>query len=267
MIRHRHDNEFFLFTQHEHALLSARLAERIDGSVIARPAPQTLRAIALHDSGWPLHDDAPTLNKDGEPLHVFETPPGVAVRVWAESARIAAGQDAYSGLLVSIHVLGLSMLSLGSHRSPHDVFELNKFQHRQVELQEQLRLRLGLRIDMPLEQGLAPPHTSTAEDALLFDYRLLRATDQLSLALLCRENLFDSMDGIFPRPGAATIRIQVQRPHDFAARLDPWPFAGGSLQLAVPFRRVPARSYSSEFEFRQVYATAKVEAANVHLSH
>ena len=47
--------------------------------------------VSLHDCGWPLHDDRPTLNSQGQPLHVFETPVTLATQVWTASARRAAG--------------------------------------------------------------------------------------------------------------------------------------------------------------------------------
>ncbi|HSU66058.1 MAG TPA: DUF3891 family protein, partial [Tepidisphaeraceae bacterium] len=108
MIRHRREDEFLLFTQHDHALLAGRLAEHISGALIARPSPETIQGIALHDCGWPLHDDEPTINPRGLPLHVFETPPEISTVVWSASARRAANKDPYSGLLVSLHVLNLS---------------------------------------------------------------------------------------------------------------------------------------------------------------
>lgn len=263
MIRHHHGSEFWLVTQNDHALLSGHLAERMSGRVIARPAPQTIRGIALHDCGWPLHDDAPTVNARGEPLHVFEAPPPVATRVWSESARLAVAEDAYAGLLVSLHVLNLSVMSMASHKSPHDVFELNKFQHRQVELQEGLRRRLGFRVDVALTHGLAELGASPEEDALLFDYRLLRAMDQLSLALLCSEHVFDALDGIHSRPGAAPINIRIHRLAEFTMRLDPWPFDAALVELTVPFRRVVAGAYATDQQFRLVYAAAGVEEATV----
>ena len=90
MIRHPQGTELLLFTQHDHALLSGRLAERIDGSSIAKPSPRAVEGISLHDCGWPLHDDHPTLNPAGLPLHVFETPVSLATQVWSASARRAA---------------------------------------------------------------------------------------------------------------------------------------------------------------------------------
>ena len=43
-------------------------------------------------------------------------------------------------------------------------FEVNKFQHREVERQEQLRRQLGLRTDLPLTHGLAEPQASAEDD-------------------------------------------------------------------------------------------------------
>lgn len=263
MIRHRHGSAYFLFTQHDHALLSGRLAERISGQPVARPSDRAIQGIALHDCGWPLHDERPILNAKAEPLHVFEAPLWVATQVWSASARRAANKDPYSGLLVSVHVLNLSAMSLASHRSPHEMFELNKFQHQQIEFQEDLRKRLGMRVDAPLTLGVARPNTSPEEDQLLFDYRLLRALDQLSLALLCSEDLFHSIDGLLTGPGGQAIQIRLERPADFHVRLNPWMFDAPRLELSVPFRRMPIQPFGDQEEFRFEYDRAGIEQVDV----
>jgi hypothetical protein len=265
MIRHRRGEEFLLFTQHDHALLAGRLAEKLSGSVIERASPPAIQGIALHDCGWPLHDDEPTLNADGQPLHVFETPPAIATRVWSASARRAANLHPYSGLLVSLHVLHLSLMSQASHSAAEDVFELNKFQHGQIELQEQLRPMLGLRIDRPLKHGLAPPGTSADEDRLLFDFRLLRAMDALSLALLCSEKLSVTMDGLLTRPDGEPGCLSVTRPAEFTVNLAPWPFQANSLEDQVSVRRVPARSFVNESDLRDSYTEAPTESIQVRI--
>lgn len=263
MIRHRHGDDFYLFTQHDHALLSGRLAEQIAGSIIARPSPSAIKGIALHDCGWPLHDDEPTLNSRGEPLHVFETPPEIATRVWKASTLRAANIDPYSGLLVSLHVLHLSLMAHASPPSPGDVFELNKFQHAQIELQERLRPQVGLRIDRPLTHGLAPPGSGPAEDELLFHFRLLRAMDALSLALLCSEPLSITMEGLMSQSGGNAVDFSLTRPSEFTVELDPWPFMPGPHEHQVRFHRVPARRFSDETDLRDAYATAPTETATV----
>ena len=263
MIRHHQGDDFLLFTQHDHALLSGRLAEHVGSDSIVRPSPQTIEGIALHDCGWPLHDDEPTLNDRDEPLHVFETPPDVATKVWSASSRRAANKDSYGGLLVSLHVLNLSLASQGAHKSPHDLFAINKFQHAQIELQEELRPRVGLRTDLPLTHGLARPGDSPGEDALLFDFRLLRAMDALSLALLCSEPLKVSMEGLLASPGGYEIAAVVQRPGSFTVSVKPWLFDEESLEFQVPFRRVPARRFQNVNEFREAYVAARPETIGV----
>ena len=68
----------------------------------------------MHDCGWPLDDDAPTLNGEGLPLHVFESPVSLATRVWGASVAGAIERGDYQGLLVSLHVFGLSAIILAA---------------------------------------------------------------------------------------------------------------------------------------------------------
>src|SRR5690349_21028782 len=122
MIRHRRGDEFLLIAQHDHALLSGQFAERVGNDTFAAPSPfqETVDGVALHDCGWPLHDEHPTLNDKGLPLHVLESPMSVAVGVWTESARRASEKDAYSGLLVSLHVMALSAIAQTHDPTPHE---------------------------------------------------------------------------------------------------------------------------------------------------
>ncbi|HYE18393.1 MAG TPA: DUF3891 family protein, partial [Tepidisphaeraceae bacterium] len=208
-----------LITQHDHALLAGELAKRFGGNGFAPPSPSndTILGVTLHDAGWCLHDDAPTLNPGGVPLHVFEVPVPIAVRVWSASVDQAIVAGDYPGLLVSLHVLNLSAL-LMSHafvfksgdRQPAaataglsraDQFEMNKFQHRQVEIQETLRDRLGFANDAPRQLGLAPPGTSPLDDQLRSNFRVLTLMDRLSLSLCCGKNLFPTIDDVHPTPG------------------------------------------------------------------
>jgi hypothetical protein len=265
MIRHRHGRDFFLFTQHDHALLSGQLAERIGNGPLDHPSPKTVQAIALHDSGWPLHDNEPTLNAQGEPLDVFETPPQIGTRVWAESASRAAAMDPYCGLLVSLHVLHLSLMAQASHHSAHEIFAINKFQHGQIELQEKLRPQVALRIDRPLTHGLAAAGESPEEDKLRSDFKLLRAMDSLSLALLCSNELAETTDTIPTTRNSGAVTIKAVRQSDFTLVLSPWIFAADSIELPISFRRVSAEPFASLDDFRLMYARATGESATVRI--
>lgn len=260
------DGGFWLITQHDHALAAGELARRFGNGVYARPQPAeaVIAGVASHDAGWPLHDERPTVNQDGLPLHVFEAPVGLATRVWSasvERARAAAGD--YAGLLVSLHVFNLSALNVMHHSanpSRPDLFEINKFQHRQIEVQEELRRRVGVRTDVPLQLGLAAPGASAEDDQLMFNFRVLTAMDRLSLALCCGKNLFPRMEDVRPRPGAGAVPITVTMDADGATMtLTPWPFDAADVEIEVPARRVGRGPYASDEALGEAYGRAPVE--------
>jgi hypothetical protein len=265
MIRRESGTDLQLITQDDHARLAADFARHLGNSDFAPPSPynETRQAIAHHDAGWPLHDDEPTLNNAGLPLHVFEVPVPIAVRVWNASVDRAAALGPYQTLLVSLHVLNLSAYAQ-THAAPErwtrqDAFEINKFQHRQVETQERLRAELGMSNDAARHLGLAMPGTSPADDQLLFNFRLLTAMDRVSLALCCGKPLFSTIDDVHPRPGKPPAKIIVTMPTPSLMTLDPWPFDTQEIRLSIAARRVSRGPYSSAEEFRQAYYNATVE--------
>src|SRR4051794_751413 len=232
MIRHRQGNDFLLITQDDHARLAGEFARHFGNADFARPVrfEEVMRGVALHDCGWPVHDDAPTLNRNGEPVHVLESPMPIATKVWSESARRAVEVGPYEGLLVSLHVLNLSAIAQKHDATPHeryenrhDLFLLNRFQQEQIELQENLRRQLGLAVGIPLWLGLAKPGTSEAEERLRFDFRVLQAMDRISLDLACREDLFPALEPVHAHPGAAEMQIKVGHPREGALTLATWP--------------------------------------------
>jgi hypothetical protein len=254
-------DSFLLITQDDHARLAAQFARRLGNARFAPPAPfeAVIEAIAHHDAGWPLHDDAPTTNAAGQPLHVFEAPVPLATQVWSASVARAMNLGDYQGLLVSLHVFTLSAINIMHHSaspSRPDLFDINKFQHRQIEIQEDLRQRLGLRADVPLQLGLAAPGTSDEDDRLLFNFRYLTFMDRVSLALCCGKNLFPTIDDVRPRPGAAPVPIKLTMPDPATVTIDPWPFDQPDLTFEIPARQVPAMPYGSPDELRATYQAA-----------
>jgi hypothetical protein len=274
MIRHTQGDAFLLIAQHDHALLSGTFAERVGNGMFAPPSPfqPVVDGIALHDCGWPVHDeDAPTLNPKGIPLHVLESPMAVATRVWSESVKRATAKgDAYTALLVSLHVTALSAFAQSQGGIPHERakspaehFMLNKFQQQQFEIQEGLRKQLNMRTDLPLHNGLADPGVDEAEDLLIFNYNLLKTMDRISLDLCCSEDLFPQIEDVYPRPGESPVTIKVRHTGPGVMELSPWPFASERLAFEVPARRMPAKSYASDEAFREVYRQAPVEPFSV----
>jgi len=277
MIRHRQGNDFLLITQDDHARLSGRLAEHFGNDQFAAPLPhkQVIDAIAMHDCGWPLHDDSPTLNPAGLPLHVFESPISISTQVWSEGVRQAKAIDPYTGLLASLHVLALSATVHTPDATVADrderrqeLFLLNQFQQDQIELQDDLRRQLGLRTDIPLRLGLAKPDATPRderEDLLAFNYKLLRLMDRLSLELCCSEVLPWKIDSIPPRPSTEPVDMRVIRLGDGQVGVEPWPFSIDRLEFQVPFRRVLGAMFADVEAFRQAYGNARIERLIVHV--
>jgi hypothetical protein len=216
-----------------------------------------------------MHDDRPTLNGEGYPLDVFESPRSVTFPAWQAGADRAAGVSAYVGLLVSMHVLSLSALAAGMAQERRakgafdpsqltDQFEMNKFQHREIERQEQLRRRLGLRTDLPVHLGLAELNVDPAEDELRADLRWLQAMDLISLALCCTSPPAGEASDVYERPGGAATSLHMRRAGPDVI-VEPWPFGKSEIDVEIPARRVPRHRFDDVMAFRRAYAAAPVE--------
>jgi len=277
MLRRDAGQDWLLITQHDHAVLSGRLGAHIGNAVFARPEPRdaVLAAFSLHDAGWPLHDDRPTLNPQGIPCHVFEATIDSAMAVWPASAdRAAESAGPYAALLVSLHVLGLSTM-IAQHLQTAKLtvpernqlqFRLNKFQHHEIERQENLRRKLGLSTDLPLHLGLAAPGSGPDEDNLRVNFRLLQAVDRISLTLCCTGLLFPQIEEIPPRPGAAPLTLHLRHDPGGALAITPWLFDAPTLSFKIPARRLAKNSFSSEQQFQSAYAAASSEELPVALA-
>ena len=268
MIRRRVGDEFWLIPQHDHALVSGELAKHFGNDRFAKPQDATtVLGISLHDCGWPTHDDCPTLNREHLPLDVFETSPKIGLNVWTESAKRATAQDAYAGLLVSLHSLSLSALATSQvfDNDQFDLnnarvrFEVNKFQHTQIELQEKLRSQLGMRTDIPLNLGISQKSSDPREQKLEFDLRLLQAMDKLSLCICCTKPPFASVEPVLDRPGGKVMSLQVRRLDASKLTVSPWPFDVAKIDVTIPYRRVSIKPFTDEQTFQSAYSSATTE--------
>ena len=274
MIRRPSGSDFQLITQVDHAALAGFLAAHLGNDLFAAPTAEVIAAITAHDAGWPLHDDRPALNPAGLPLHVFETPPSLSTQIWSTSVEHATRISPYVALLVSLHQLNLSDFVIRRSTeakpgtagfTPRDVFDLNKFQHRQIELQETFRNQLGMRTDIPLTLGVAQPGTNQAEDRLRCDFRWLVLCDSLSLELCCGKSTFPAIPDILPGPSGKPIQIQIDRVNDETIVLNPWPFDAPAISTEVPFRSLPDMTFQDNEALRAALEGASTERLCVEL--
>ena len=272
MIRRREGDFDWLITQHDHAAAAARLVEHFGNAKFVRPdrRESLLAAVRLHDHGWAEVELA--LDDSHRPLDVLDAPPQLALRAWSISADHATAADPYAGLLVSLHILALSVKAATLRPPPKNAsdvaflseqFQVNKFLHREIERQEQLRKQLGFRIDLPLTQGLADPRTSPQEDQLAFHLRILQTTDAASL-LLCGEPE-DRIRGITlsPAPGVPASPVKFDYDLRGKLRMRPWPFDVKQFELQVPGRPIRRQTFGSVDDLRAAYDSSEERAMTV----
>lgn len=275
MIRREEQGDFLLITQHDHALLSGELAEVFGNERFAAPQPRdaAIMGIRLHDCGWPLHDDEPTLNPDGKPLDVFESTPQIGLKVWTASVDRAAQRDPYAGLLVSLHVLSLSVFATTQTGFMHekwdvddasDKFAVTRFQHREIERQEKLRMQLGLRTERPTHHKQPADTVQKKEDQLTFNFRLLQAMDMISLAACCTEPPGAQTQDVLEQPGGSKLKLALAREGNDVT-VAPWPFSVDAIELQIPVTRIPGRVYANVDELRAAYATGQSEVLTCHV--
>jgi Protein of unknown function (DUF3891) len=203
---------FFVFEQHDHALVSGAMARR--WTPPPTPFESTVFAVENHDVAWReldrevLWDDERT-----RPVSFIEYPSAPKVRAYAGGIDVVEARDPYAAYLCSMHYA--TVVAGSKHPDEQD------FARHERERQERLRLGFSREESENLERNL----------------RLLKVCDGLSLFLCLNEpgrtgRLFPPYEGGFHLDGA------VYRPGwegRNALVLDPSPF-GGDFEVAIPYR-------------------------------
>jgi hypothetical protein len=269
MLRLETETGWWLVTHPDHARLAGAFAEHWGNERFLPPEPRVnvLKGIARHDDGWAARDAAPQITRQGKPsafsvelvgkysaFEEIDLPDYLAVR--DRAVRLIAEEDAYAALLISMHTYNL--LSEHADRStisPNQLPLLDEFLQQQLKLQKDLRLRIAAEPKFTTHQ--------TSDSAVLDHFRLLQATDNLSL-LTCVDFRQPS-HLLHPLPlrsgGHARVEVRSAGPREFA--LDPYPFAEPVLKFTFPARQVPGKSFASSSELQRAFAAARTETLSV----
>ncbi|MFT3789139.1 MAG: DUF3891 family protein [Tepidisphaeraceae bacterium] len=267
MIRRLQGGQFWLFTQAEQARVAAELARHLDTASARLVGPSRkdalVAALAVHEAGWTPIDANPPLSPQRYPLDALEAHWSLTFNAWGTTTDEALKlNDDYVALLVSVHGLQLSYdagrpTERASRFDPHEMrkhFMANKFQHRQIEIQEELRPRLGMAIDEPRRLGIAVDLINDGKERTFSnDYRWMQALDLMSLSLLATDVVAAPLGPIYSLEGQLET-LRVSRVDASTMTVSPWPFAGKSIRIATEYREYPAAPTRSQPEFQHAYA-------------
>jgi Protein of unknown function (DUF3891) len=263
MLRLETETGYWLVTHVDHANLAGAFAARWGNALFRAPEPreQVLRGISRHDDGWRDRDAQPQITRQGKPsafsvelvgkYSAFEEIDLADYLVVRDRAvRMIAEEDPYAAILVSMHTHNL--LSERADRSTIAAEQLpllDSFLVNQEELQRNLLEEISRDSSFTSAQ--------TGENAIRDHFRLLQATDNLSL-LACVDYR-QPATLLHPLPlndsGYATVAVEPIGERTF--RLDPCPFAETSLTFTFPARHVEGKVFESAKQFQARFANAK----------
>jgi len=274
MLRLESESEdgWWLITHPDHAHLAAVFASHWGNVRFPAPRPRehVLHGIHVHDDGWAARDAHPSITQQGKPsafshelvgkysaFEEIDLADYLAVR---ESAVEKVEQrDPYAALLVSMHTYNL--LTDRADRStfaPNQLPLLDAFLDRQLLRQE--RLRTAIR----LNPAFSP--TETSDDAILNTFRLLQATDNLSLLSCVAYTQLSTLLHPFPTTDGSSTTITVQPLGPRRFRLDPYPFEQSEFTCTVPARHIAGKTFASNEELRARLAAAPIQSLAITVS-
>jgi hypothetical protein len=272
MLRLETDTGWWLVTHPDHARLAGAFAERWGNERFVSPEPRArvLKGISRHDDGWTARDACPQITRQGKPsafsvelvgkYSAFEEIDlADYLRVRDQAVRLIAAEDPYAAVLISMHTYNL--LSEHADRSTIATDQLpllDGFLEQQKTLQQSLIAEIAKEPEIPTEQ--------TPESAILDHFRLLQATDNLSL-LTCVD--FRSPAHLLhPLPtrdgGHCRVEVKSQKSRHFV--LDPYPFEAPLITFTFPARFVEGKRFSSSQELQEKFRSAALEALTVTVS-
>jgi hypothetical protein len=272
MLRLETETGWWLVTHPDHARLAGAFAERWGNDRFLSPEPRAhvLQGISCHDDGWAARDAAPQITRQGKPsafstelvgkysaFEEIDLADYLAVR--DRAVRLIASEDAYAAILISMHTY--SLLHDHADRStiaPDQLPLLDNFLAQQKTLQHSLLERIRS------DDRFTPEQTSEA--AVLDRFRLLQATDNLSL-LTCVD-FRQPAHLLHPLPvrngGYSRVEVKSVGPRHFV--LEPYPFAEPTLSFPFPARQVEGAVFTSAGELQKLYNAASVETLTVTVS-
>jgi hypothetical protein len=272
MLRLETETGWWLVTHPDHARLAGAFAERWGNERFLPPEPRAhvLKGIACHDDGWAARDAAPQITRQGKPsafsielvgkysaFEEIDLADYLAVR--DRAVRLIAAEDPYAAVLISMHTY--SLLSDHADRStiaPEQLPLLDEFLIQQKGLQQSLMRDCAANPNFSREQ--------TSESAILDHFRLLQATDNLSLLTCVDFRAPAHLLHPLPQRDGGYSRVAVTAVDSRHFVLDPYPFDEPCFTFTFPARHVLGKVFSSALELQERFHTAPAATLSVKVS-
>ncbi|MCW2955102.1 MAG: hypothetical protein JWQ48_4272 [Conexibacter sp.] len=257
-------NAWQIVLQTDHADLAGQFAGAWGGERFEplRPRRSVVSATARHDDGWAIWERAPSLlpANGGPPrprnfLDIEVIPHLAFYRAQITGVLL---DDAYAGLLVSMHGCGIYNGRYGT--DPALVLSFAEAEQRAVqefadeEAQRQERLVAELGVD---------------EQERWTNYRLLQVFDRLSLYFAMRDLVGGEAATIAPVPtgyDGSEAAIAIEPDGAWSVRMDPFPFVDGATEFSVLRRELRKREWSDVDAFRADFKAAVPERTTIRIT-
>lgn len=227
---------------------AATLSESFGNDRFEPADPSVIGALRRTACGWRAQETSLTLAADQQPDEGPSLEP--CLRAWAQATQAESDDDAEALLVTSVAVMRLAMEATASRlrqataasalEERRHRFNHNKFFHAQIELQEELRRRLGLSTERPLKLGIAETLDDPEEFALSVRVRLVLAL--LRMSELLARGCSGATLPVFDPSSGDDVPISLRPMQAPRWLVSPWCFRESEVALRLPFRAMVHRA-------------------------
>jgi hypothetical protein len=255
MIRSETDSAWILVTHPDHARIAGEFADAWGNERFARPEPyEPVRyAVYHHDDGWLARDASPSLTREEKPeaftsalvgaysaFEEIDLPAYLGVR--AKATADVAAQDAYAGIVVSMHTYNLLTEQADAstirpeHRAAYETFLAD-----QLAWQREIAARLG-----------------AGGEGLRRAFEFLQCCDNLSLIVCSGYAQPRDLRHTHPDREGTRHVLRCEPAGEDTFKITPWPLARSRLTLKLPYRKIAKTDVTDLASYRAAFAAAPV---------
>ena len=269
MIISENSDYYRMISQNDHGDLAGQFAahwgnDRFDK---LKPYQSMVLAAETHDNGWWDWDIYPSIDDNGVPIPFTRTPREFRSNFYGKGIDNVIARDAYAGLIVSMHGVGLgqkrygtmpSMVERDDPYSQHFIAKREPTHKDMIDKLSRLEQYAGL----------------TSQERIWHNYLLMQVFDRLSLFFCSNFDIttvaaagshtkegkayYGSTIKPTPmKPGEEDGQIQLRVLNRQTCVIDPYPFDSSPLRVSVRGKLIQKRKYRSQEEFREIYGKAQ----------